>query len=239
MKVITALYAAICAALFQSTADASCFNCKAVQYKDMEELVSSTRAKYVPNETRYVDTDEGDMTAGIDLSYKVRSTIDKVNRESSALLQLLNKHYDEPDVVNVAFQWAESPTEVFLAVKFSNRWSSPDKQIGALVVTNESLDVDGNMLKYSSTGTQSDKLKVYQLVLELYDDVISKETRVTPVSMGRFTITLTKARPAVWNRLTKRNEKIPNQQIWWEMKDKHQEACDKFTEESTDENNEL
>lgn len=95
------------------------------------------------------------------------------------------------------------------------------------------------MLKYSSTGTQSDKLKVYQLVLELYDDVISKETRVTPVSMGRFTITLTKARPAVWNRLTKRNEKIPNQQIWWEMKDKHQEACDKFTEESTDENNEL
>lgn len=74
---------------------------------------------------RYVDTDEGDMTAGIDLSYKVRSTIDKVNRESSALLQLLNKHYDEPDVVNVAFQWAESPTEVFLAVKFSNRWSSP------------------------------------------------------------------------------------------------------------------
>ncbi|GIX60801.1 CS domain-containing protein [Babesia caballi] len=209
---------------------------KPVEYRDMELAIASTSDKYVPNESdveKCISNGWWDLAKrivllsheeGVDLSYRVRQSIEKVQRESSELLQLLNRHYDEVDVVNVAFQWAESPQEIFLAVKFSNRWSSPGERTAC------SLEVKGNMLRYSSTGTQSDKLKKYQLILELHDDVLGGETRVSAVSMGRFTITLKKARPAVWNMLTKGNEKLPNQQIWWDMKDKHQEACDDFVE---------
>ncbi|GFE53144.1 CS domain-containing protein [Babesia ovis] len=213
-----------------------------VEYRDLEAAIGSTTEKYVPNETdveKCIANGWWDLAKrivllsheeGVDLSYKVRQSVQEVQRQSSEILQLLNKHYDKVDVVNTAFQWAESPYEVFLAVKFSNRWSSP----GALVVSNESLEVEGNLLKYSSMGTQSDKLKKYQLILELYDDVVKSETKVTPVSMGRFTITLKKARPGVWNSLTKSKDKLPNQQIWWDMKEKHQEACDDFVDESDD-----
>lgn len=232
------IHASVALALMPFTVYSSKIISKFVEYETMEGIINSANEKYIPND---VDVEKCIINGwwdlakrivtlshqeGIDLSYKVRSTVEQMQRESAELIQLLNKHYNTIDVVNVAFQWAESPSEVFLAIKFSNRWSSP----GALVVSDESLDVDGNVLKYSSKGTQSDKLKMYQLILELYDEVLPQETKVTPVSMGRFTITLKKVHKAVWGRLTKGNEKIHNQQIWWEMKEKHQEACDTFVE---------
>ncbi|GBE59109.1 CS domain-containing protein [Babesia ovata] len=242
-----ALYAFVTAAISPALKWFSFLSWKPVEYKNMEAAIYSTTDKYVPNEMdvdRCISNGWWDLAKkivllsheeGVDLSYRVRQSVETVQKRSNELLQLLNKHYDEVDIVKVAFQWAESPHEVFLAVKFSNRWTSP----GALVVSDESLVIQGNTLKYSSMGTQSDKMKKYILELELYDDVVKSETRVSPVSMGRFTITLKKARPAVWNTLTKGNEKIPNQQIWWDMKDKHQIACDTFVEENPEEKSEL
>nr|BAN65748.1 conserved hypothetical protein [Babesia bovis] len=212
------------------------FNWMPVEYRDMESAIDSTSTKYVPSERdveRCISNGWWDLAQrivllsheeGIDLSYIVRQSVQRVQKHSSDLLKLLDRHHNKVDVVNTAFQWAESPYEIFLAVKFSNRWSSP----GALVVSNESLDIEGNMLRYVSTGTQSDKPKRYQLILELFDDVVKDETKVSAVSMGRFTITLKKARPGVWKSLTKSREKLPNQQVWWDMQEKHQLACDDF-----------
>ncbi|CDR97044.1 hypothetical protein, conserved [Babesia bigemina] len=234
MQSLLAFYTLATAAITPAIKWFSYLSLKPVEYNNMEAAIYSKTDRYVPNE-RWVIIGGRLTRAGVDLSYRVRQSVETVQKQSAELLQLLNKHYDEVDVVKVAFQWAESPHEVFLAVKFSNRWSSP----GALVVSDESLEVKGNKLKYVSMGTQSDKKKKYILELELYDEVIKDETRVSPVSMGRFTITLKKARPSVWNTLTKGNEKIPNQQIWWDMKDKHQIACDTFVEEKPEEKSEL
>ncbi|ORM41889.1 Ubiquitin-like modifier-activating enzyme 5 [Babesia sp. Xinjiang] len=212
------------------------YNITIVSENELEKGENNTTTKHTPLPAEKLSLKElreklKNVSTSVDLSYKVRQSLEKVQKQSAELLQLLNRHYDQVDVVNVAFQWAESPHEIFLALKFSNRWSSP--------VSNESLEVNGNMLKYSSMGTQSDKLKKYQLVLELHDEVVKNETKVSPVSMGRFTITLKKAKPAVWNSLTKGNEKLPNQQIWWDMKDKHQDACDNFIEDEPENDTEL
>lgn len=105
--------------------------------------------------------------------------------------------------------------------------------LGALQVEDEVLNVDEDKLEYSGIGTHSGKRKKYQVNLHLFNRVVGAETKVTPVSMGRFSITLKKEIPEVWNTLNKMNEKVPNHQIWWEMKEKYQDECDKFLKENT------
>ncbi|AFZ79325.1 signal peptide-containing protein [Theileria equi strain WA] len=212
------------------------FSLKPAEYTEMEKKVKRTNPKYVPTHSDVetcIMNNWWDLAKkivilsheqDIDLSSTVHSTVEKIQRDSKELVNLLNKQYNELDIVNAALQWAESPNEIFLSIKFSARWSSP----GALQVENEKLDVNEDKLEYSGIGMHSGKRKKYQVKLHLFGNVIGSHTKVTPVSMGRFSITLKKAVPGVWNYLNKSTEKLPNQQIWWEMKEKYQEECENF-----------
>lgn len=55
-------------------------------------------------------------------------------------------------------------------------------------------------------------------------------------SVGRLYVNLVKqGRPKRWRRLLQQTEKLPNQQIWWELHDKYEEALLNHTQFETDE----
>ncbi|XP_952284.1 uncharacterized protein TA13150 [Theileria annulata] len=209
------------------------------EYSNMSTRIDSTFPKYVPNDSD-VETcilnNWWDLAKkivllsheqDIDLSSSVRSSVETVQRNSKELLDLLSKHYNELDVYFLFFNVLIS--ELTLPFNGLNH-----QMKCALQVENEVLNVDKDRLEYSGIGTHSGKRKKYQVNLHLFNRVVGPETKVTPVSMGRFSITLKKEIPEVWNTLNKMNEKVPNHQIWWEMKEKYQEECDKFISEKLD-----
>ncbi|CBZ51203.1 conserved hypothetical protein [Neospora caninum Liverpool] len=129
-----------------------------------------------------------------------------------------------PRRVPPAFQWAQSPVEVFLNIKFAYRWSSP----GALSVVDPLFASDTQSFAFSGVGTHSGIKKKYSLSLALFDEIIPEATRWSFASVGKVVVTLQKKKMGVWDRLTEDKAKISNMNVWWDMKEKVQRDLDDF-----------
>eukprot|EP00922_Rhytidocystis_sp_ex-Travisia-forbesii_P017611 GHVS01026241.1.p1 GENE.GHVS01026241.1~~GHVS01026241.1.p1 ORF type:complete len:196 (+),score=53.91 GHVS01026241.1:301-888(+) len=127
-----------------------------------------------------------------------------------------------------AFQWAQSPQQIFLNIKFAYRWSSP----GALSVENEEIDTKPCCFYFSGVGTHSHVKKEYRLELDLFDDLEPAETKWSFASVGKVFVTLQKKTPGVWRQLTSSPSKFPNMAVWWDMKEKFQESNTNFLSDS-------
>jgi hypothetical protein len=72
--------------------------------------------------------------------------------------------------------------------------------------------------------------------LELFDAVDVQLSKYEQSSVGRLYVNLVKeGRPKRWRRLLTQTEKLPNQQLWWELHDKYEEALLNHTQFETDE----
>eukprot|EP00922_Rhytidocystis_sp_ex-Travisia-forbesii_P017614 GHVS01026244.1.p1 GENE.GHVS01026244.1~~GHVS01026244.1.p1 ORF type:complete len:366 (+),score=86.57 GHVS01026244.1:43-1140(+) len=163
-----------------------------------------------------------------DFSTFIRSAVADVRYNTDELIRLLNKKHDEIAVMSPAFQWAQSPEQIFLNIKFAYRWSSP----GALSVENEKIETKPCCFYFSGVGTHSHVKKEYRLELDLFDDLEPSETKWSFASVGKVFVTLQKKTPLVWKQLTRSPAKFPNMAVWWDMKEKFQDTNSNFLSES-------
>eukprot|EP00922_Rhytidocystis_sp_ex-Travisia-forbesii_P017613 GHVS01026243.1.p1 GENE.GHVS01026243.1~~GHVS01026243.1.p1 ORF type:complete len:443 (+),score=124.55 GHVS01026243.1:71-1330(+) len=159
-----------------------------------------------------------------DFSTFVRSAVADIRHNTDELIRLLNKKHDEIAIMSPAFQWAQSPEQIFLNIKFAYRWSSP----GALSVENEKIDTKACCFYFSGVGTHSHVKKEYRLELDLFDDLEATETKWSFASVGKVFVTLQKKTAGVWKQLTRSPAKFPNMAVWWDMKEKFQDTNKEF-----------
>jgi hypothetical protein len=100
------------------------------------------------------------------------------------------------NTVSPAFQWAQSPTEILLNVKFSHKIDAP-----------ATLNVEANLVNVTSGRLSleaSDGRKLFKLDIDFLHDVVPEESTWSMASVGRMTFAIKKAGEARrWNRLTK------------------------------------
>ncbi|CRG95363.1 co-chaperone p23, putative [Plasmodium gallinaceum] len=162
-----------------------------------------------------------------DFSNDIKATINTLKQK---LDQLVTVSYSNKkiDTVNASFQWAQSPENIFLNIKFSHRWSSP----GALKVKNEEIISNKNHFSFSAFSNDSNSLtKKYIVDLTLLHNIIESETKYNFASVGKVVVTLKKEKKKIWNRLLLSKEKIPNMHVWWDMKEKYHGSIQDFLKE--------
>ncbi|PFH32027.1 CS domain-containing protein [Besnoitia besnoiti] len=162
--------------------------------------------------------------ADADVTSTVRKSVADVRVHLDELIRVLNKQHHEIPVVPPAFQWAQSPIEVFLNIKFAYRWSSP----GALSVTDPQFTSEARSFTFTGIGTHSGIQKKYSLSLGLFEDIVPEATKWSFASVGKVVVTLQKKKVGVWHRLTEDKAKISNMNVWWDMKEKVQKDLDDF-----------
>eukprot|EP00922_Rhytidocystis_sp_ex-Travisia-forbesii_P017616 GHVS01026246.1.p1 GENE.GHVS01026246.1~~GHVS01026246.1.p1 ORF type:complete len:422 (+),score=118.52 GHVS01026246.1:70-1335(+) len=163
-----------------------------------------------------------------DFSTFVRSAVADIRHNTDELIRLLNKKHAEIAVMSPAFQWAQSPEQIFLNIKFAYRWSSP----GALSVENEKIETKACCFYFSGVGTHSHVKKEYRLELDLFDDLDATETKWSFASVGKVFVTLQKKTSGVWKQLTRSPAKFPNMAVWWDMKEKFYDTNKEFLSEA-------
>ena len=126
--------------------------------------------------------------------------------------------------ISPAFQWAQSPTEIFINVKFAHKIDAP-----------ATLNVEASnvTLKEAQLYLQaSDGRKNFVLDVEFLNDIIPNESTWTMASVGRMVFTLKKSNgPSKWTRLLKTTKKYPQMHAWWELQEKHRDELDKLDED--------
>ena len=116
------------------------------------------------------------------------------------------KQHENIVYLSPAFQWAQSPEEVFLNVKFSHKLDAP-----ATLNVQHNLTIEGNQLHLSATNG----VKYFKLELELLRGIVAEESSWSSSSNGRITVTLKKTSPANWARLLRDNSKKPSNMHFW------------------------
>lgn len=128
------------------------------------------------------------------------------------------KQHESIVYLSPAFQWAQSPDEVFLNVKFSHKLDAP-----ATLNVQHNITTEGNRLLLIGTNG----VKYFKLELELLRGIISEESSWSSSSNGRITITLKKSSPANWIRLLKDNAKKPsNMHFWFDKQEAYADALE-------------
>lgn len=161
----------------------------------------------------------------------IRNTLDLegrwVMKEIAALKSLigLNKPMS---VITPAFQWAQSPKEIFINVKFAHKIDAP----ATLNVEASNVTLLNNMLYLEA----SDKKKKFILEMEFLRGIQVNESSWNMGSVGRMVFTLKKAdSPSKWTRLLFSRVKLPNMHHWWEIQEKYRDDLDKIIEDGIDE----
>lgn len=179
----------------------------------------------------WLDVSEQLITKSIDqnndYSVEIKRTISTLKQKLDRLTALLNIN-KKIDIVKASFQWAQSPENIFLNIKFSHRWSSP----GALKVKDEQVVTEKNRFQFSALSNDpTSSPKKYIVDLTLLHNVIESETKYSFASVGKVVVTLKKEKKKIWNRLLLSKEKNPSMQIWWDMKEKYDPDIKKFLKE--------
>lgn len=131
--------------------------------------------------------------------------------------------------ISPAFQWAQSPTEIFLNVKFAHKLDAP----ATLNVEAETVNITDTHLVLKAT----DGRKIFNLNVEFLRKVIPAESSWSMASVGRMTITLKKQTgPDNWPRLTKGKKKPNNIHFWWELHEKHAKELEALEDDDDDKN---
>ena len=117
-----------------------------------------------------------------------------------------------------AYEWAQSPSSIFLNVKFAHKLDTPATlgcEVGeAPSFTNRSVRVFAEC---------KEKRKAFLLSLALLRDIEPAGSSFSMASVGRASITLRKAVNGTWPRLLAVKAKPGNQHKWWAMQEKHDE----------------
>lgn len=159
----------------------------------------------------------------VDLSAVIRKGVRNVVDSSDELLKSLNPKYGKAQVVAPAFQWAQNDTCVFLNVKYTVRWNAP----GSLDVKDVKVNLTKNTFSFTGTGTHSNNVYQYQLILSFFDYINSARSTWSTSSVGKLTATIRKRWGRKWPRLLDdKKQKIGNMHVWRDM----QESADKSME---------
>lgn len=147
--------------------------------------------------------------------------------EIAAVKAAIDRRQQAANIVYLApaFQWAQSPEEIFLSVKFSHKLDAP-----------ATLNVQHNLTlgEDSLSLVGSNGVKSFRLELSLLKAIVVEESGWSSGSNGRITITLKKDKVAKWARLLKDKSKKPaNMHFWVDKQEAHAEALDALPEEDT------
>lgn len=153
---------------------------------------------------------------GVDISVPIRNGVSSIRSKLDNLVKLLDPEYVRPQIVNPAFQWAQSDTTIFILLKYSRRFNAP----GAVEVENLNCTFTSTGMFFSAIGEHSSKRFEYQLNLDFFDIIDSESAKCTPGSVGKMTITIPKARISRWPRLLVTNAKIDNMHHWFDYGEK-------------------
>eukprot|EP01066_Platyproteum_vivax_P007805 Platyproteum_vivax@DN3140_c0_g1_i1.p1 len=145
-----------------------------------------------------------------EVSPQVRSAVQYMKGQNDELIRLLNAKHSETVTISPAFQWAQSPSQVFLNIRFTARWNSP----GALSVSNETVTITEDSFSFSG----SNQRKIYVLEFVFFGKVEPKECAWSVGSVDHI---------KTWRQLTK-TVRISNMSIWWEMNEKHSAAMEEL-----------
>jgi len=157
---------------------------------------------------------------------QVRQAVQAERNRLDDLTRALDRNYGKAVDVSPASQWAQNSTHIFLAVKFAQRWNAP----GALEVENETVEISECCLNFTAFGEHSFIRRRYRLSFELFRPLLPKASSWSLASVGRMSVTLSKAKAANWPRLLSSGAGTApkNLGIWRDMKEKWQNEVDRL-----------
>jgi len=160
----------------------------------------------------------------------VRSVFDMESRTIAKEIKEIKSAIESTlpvSTISPAFQWAQSPTEIFINVKFAHKLDAP----ATLNVEAETVNITDTHLVLKAT----DGRKIFNLNVEFLRKVIPAESTWSMASVGRMTITLKKQTgPDNWPRLTKGKKKPNNIHFWWELHEKHAKELEALEDDDED-----
>lgn len=152
----------------------------------------------------------------VELVKKKQKTLGKLN--------IVNEIKAKFQIVSPAFQWAESPSTVYLDIKPSHRLDAP----GCTNMRDPVVEITENSFKFSARCFRSSSKLKLLLEFEFSGKVKVEESTYNFTPVGRLNVTLKKARPDIWKVLVK-GKKPNNLHIWWEIREKYSEEIEKIT----------
>lgn len=162
----------------------------------------------------------------LDLRVQFETEQRNIAKEITSLKSVIESSLPMPNV-SPAFQWAQSPTEILLNIKFSHKLDAP----ATLNVEANNVTILSNRLILQA----SDGRKNFNLNLELLKSIVPEESKYDMASVGRMTFTLKKADgPARWARLLKSKKKVAHMHMWWEMQEKYNSELNKINDDDDD-----
>lgn len=160
----------------------------------------------------------------------VRSVFDMESRTIAKEIKEIKSAIESTlpvSTISPAFQWAQSPTEIFINVKFAHKLDAP----ATLNVEAETVNITDTHLVLKAT----DGRKIFNLNVEFLRKVLPAESTWSMASVGRMTITLKKQTgPDNWPRLTKGKKKPNNIHFWWELHEKHAKDLEALEDDDGD-----
>lgn len=166
---------------------------------------------------------------GKEASEAVKKAVIDARRPIDRLIQVVDF---KPKIhrVNPAYQWAQSPDELFIEVKFSHKLNST----GCLEIYNEDVTFLEDRFKFVAFCTKSSSTRVkLQLDLDLHGKIVPENCSYTNSTAGKMAFTLAKAEREAWPQPIK--GKMPKNTIeWQEMKDQYQAEMDSLGEGRVD-----
>lgn len=144
-----------------------------------------------------------------------------IMKEIASLKQLIDT-YQPANYINPAFQWAQSPSEILLNIKFAHKLDAP----ATLNVEANTVNITNNkLLLLASNGRKNFKLELVFL-----KEIIPSESTYAMASVGRMTITLKKEHNLRWSRLTEGTAKLKQLHIWWDVNERYKSEVEKLPE---------
>jgi hypothetical protein len=165
------------------------------------------------------------IDSGVEISemvyFKAVTKVHKIDRVIETLEAETSEQILEP-----AFRWAQSATNVYLDVKFSHRFDSP----GCNDITDEGVEFEDDKLKLTGSCTISNTKFRAALNLKFYN-TIDVEASTWEKKNGKIYVEIAKKKaPRAWPRLLKAKKKPKNMSIWWDMSEKYSNEISKLEE---------
>ena len=158
----------------------------------------------------------------------LRNILDLETRGIVKELADIKKHLESTlpmDEINPAYQWAQSPDEIFLSVKFAHKLDTP----GTLNVVAKNVTITDNFLYLFA----SDGRKNFKLSIDFLKDINPDESTWSMASVGRMSFNIKKKTlQSNWARLMKDRKKTPNQHFWIEMHEKYANLLSKLDDDA-------
>lgn len=167
--------------------------------------------------------------SGLDLRSMLEMETRVINKELSELKKHLESNLPM-STIHPAYQWAQSPDEIFLSIKFAHKLDTP----GTLNVEAKNVTISEKRLDLLA----SDGRKNFVLGLDFLRDINADETTWSMASVGRMSFNIKKKQTkethphgSNWPRLLRDKKKAQNQHFWYEMHDKYSKLLDKIADE--------